>query len=145
MSAVVGVSTDGVRLPIKRDRVVSIARAVLRSERVPDALLSVTFVSNAAIRSLNRKHLKRTGLTDVISTWKVATLTMKATGRGSYCRTRVDKYGFPRGYLMRSKSAFGFATGDLVIADVRPAPPLGASWALSGEIHTVTRARHAAS
>ena len=67
MSAVVGVSTDGVRLPIKRDRVVSIARAVLRSERVPDALLSVTFVSNAAIRSLNRKLLKRTGLTDVIS------------------------------------------------------------------------------
>ena len=52
---------------MSRDRVAAIARAVLRSERVADALLSVTFVSNAAMRSLNRKHLRRTGVTDVIS------------------------------------------------------------------------------
>ena len=61
------VATNGVRLPMSRDRVAAIARAVLRSERVADALLSVTFVSNAAMRSLNRKHLRRTGVTDVIS------------------------------------------------------------------------------
>ena len=67
MSVVVGVSTNGVRLPISRDRVAAVAQAVLRSERVGEALLSVTFVSNAAIRSLNRKHLKRAGVTDVIS------------------------------------------------------------------------------
>jgi len=52
---------------MSRDRVAAIARAVLRSERVPNALLSVTFVSNAAMRSVNRKHLRRTGVTDVIS------------------------------------------------------------------------------
>jgi len=63
----VGVATNGVRLPMSRDRVAAIARAVLRSERVADALLSVTFVSNTAMRSLNRKHLRRTGVTDVIS------------------------------------------------------------------------------
>ncbi len=46
------------------------------------------------------------------------TLQVKCTGRGSYQRTRLDKYGFPRGYLMRSKAVDGFQTGDLVRADV---------------------------
>lgn len=39
-------------------------------------------------------------------------------GRGTYQRTRLDKYGFPRGYLMRKKSVQGFATGDMVKASV---------------------------
>jgi hypothetical protein len=34
--------------------------------------------------------------------------------RGRYQRTRLTKQGFPRGYLTRSKRAFGFQTGDLV-------------------------------
>ncbi|MHB1201306.1 MAG: RNA-guided endonuclease IscB [Polaromonas sp.] len=46
------------------------------------------------------------------------TLTLKATGRGSYQRTRLDKFGFPRGYLMRTKRVKGFGTGDMVRADV---------------------------
>jgi hypothetical protein len=45
-------------------------------------------------------------------------LAIKATGRGTYQRTRVDKYGFPRGYLMRQKAVKGFQTGDLVKAAV---------------------------
>lgn len=45
-------------------------------------------------------------------------LAIKATGRGSYQRTRVDKYGFPRGHLMRQKAVNGFQTGDLVKATV---------------------------
>ena len=61
------ISADGVRIPVSRDRVAAAARAVLRSERVRDALLSITFVSTPAIRSLNRAHLKRRGVTDVIS------------------------------------------------------------------------------
>jgi len=40
------------------------------------------------------------------------------TGRGSYQRTRLNRHGFPRGYLTRSKRAFGFQTGDLVRAVV---------------------------
>ena len=43
---------------------------------------------------------------------------IKAMGRGSYQRTRLDKYGFPRGYLMREKLAFGYQTGDMVKAIV---------------------------
>jgi hypothetical protein len=45
-------------------------------------------------------------------------LAIKATGRGAYQRTRINAYGFPRGYLMREKSAFGFRTGDMVRAEV---------------------------
>jgi 5-methylcytosine-specific restriction endonuclease McrA len=58
------------------------------------------------------------GPTVSLSGWQVPTLNLKATGRGSYCRTRLNRCGFPRGYLMRSKSAFGFATGDHVRAEV---------------------------
>ena len=48
--------------------------------------------------------------------WNVPYLLIKATGRGSYCRTRTDKSGFPRGYMMRVKKIKGFATGDIVQA-----------------------------
>ena len=36
-----------------------------------------------------------------IQDWQQPTLRIKCTGRGSYQRTRLDKYGSPRGYLMR--------------------------------------------
>ena len=45
-------------------------------------------------------------------------LQVRCTGRGNYQRTRVDKYGFPRGYLTRQKRVHGFATGDMVKAVV---------------------------
>jgi probable rRNA maturation factor len=67
MSVAVGVSLDGVRIPMSRDRVARIARSVLRSERVRDAMLSITFVTNDRIRSMNREHLRRDALTDVIA------------------------------------------------------------------------------
>ena len=50
--------------------------------------------------------------------WKHPTLHVKAMGRGSYKRTRSNKYGFPVGYCTRQKKHFGFQTGDLVIADI---------------------------
>jgi 5-methylcytosine-specific restriction endonuclease McrA len=52
------------------------------------------------------------------SNWQTPTLKIQCTGRGSYRRTRLNAFGFPRGYLTRSKSAFGFQTGDLVRAVV---------------------------
>ncbi len=58
------------------------------------------------------------GEVDNVVGWQIPALSIKAMGRGAYQRTRLDKFGLPRGYLMRSKSAFGFATGDIVIADV---------------------------
>jgi len=45
-------------------------------------------------------------------------LYIKAKGRGGHCRTNLDKYGFPRGYLARQKYFFGFQTGDMVKAIV---------------------------
>ena len=53
-----------------------------------------------------------------IENWQCPTLTLKATGRGSYQRTRLNKFGFPRGYLLRTKRVHGFGTGDLVCAEV---------------------------
>lgn len=53
-----------------------------------------------------------------ITAWNKPTLNLKCTGRGSYQRTRLDKFGFPRGYLTRSKSIKGFQTGDMVQAVV---------------------------
>ncbi|MFE7438879.1 hypothetical protein ACFU7X_00170 [Streptomyces chartreusis] len=41
-----------------------------------------------------------------------------ATGRGTYRRTAPDRYGFPRLALPRTKQYFGYATGDLVRANV---------------------------
>jgi 5-methylcytosine-specific restriction endonuclease McrA len=58
------------------------------------------------------------GEVDAVTGWKVPVLRIQCTGRGSYQRTRLTKHGFPRGYLTRSKSAFGFQTGDLVRAVV---------------------------
>lgn len=53
-----------------------------------------------------------------VKDWQMPAISIKATGRGDYQRTRVTASGFPRGYLTRSKKAFGFQTGDLVRAVV---------------------------
>ena len=58
------------------------------------------------------------GPVTAITHWNVPTLTVRATGRGSYQRTRLNRFGFPRGYLMRQKQVQGFQTGDLVQAQV---------------------------
>ena len=58
------------------------------------------------------------GNIEAIQGWKKPTLAIKATGRGSYQRTRLNAYGFPRGYLTRQKRIKGFQTGDMVKAEV---------------------------
>jgi len=58
------------------------------------------------------------GNVEQITGWEIPTLAIKANGRGSYQRTRLTKYGFPRGYLMRQKQIQGFQTGDMVRAIV---------------------------
>jgi hypothetical protein len=55
---------------------------------------------------------------EVLTGWQVPTLEIKATGRGDYCRTKWTKFGFPRGYCMRTKHVHGFRTGDMVRAEV---------------------------
>lgn len=58
------------------------------------------------------------GELEAVTKWRLPALVVKCTGRGSYQRTRLDKYGFPRGYLMRCKRVKGFQTGDVVRANV---------------------------
>ena len=61
-----------------------------------------------------------------VEDWQKPTLAIKATGRGSYQRTRLTAYGFPRGYLMRQKQVKGFQTGDMVKAIVPTGKKIGA-------------------
>jgi hypothetical protein len=58
------------------------------------------------------------GQVNSITGWHKPTLCLKAMGRGSYQRTRLDKFGCVRGYLTRSKNIQGFQTGDMVKAEV---------------------------
>jgi 5-methylcytosine-specific restriction endonuclease McrA len=58
------------------------------------------------------------GQVDALHGWQCPTLAVKAAGRGSYQRTRLDRHGFARGYLLRHKRVHGFQTGDRVIARV---------------------------
>lgn len=77
MSAAIGVSLDGVRIPVSRARVADAVRAVLRAERVRDAMISVAFVRTRDIQRMNRTHLRRDRPTDVIA------FGFRAAGRGS--------------------------------------------------------------
>ncbi|MGA9031267.1 MAG: RNA-guided endonuclease IscB [Sulfuricaulis sp.] len=54
----------------------------------------------------------------LVEGWQQPVFGIKAMGRGSYQRTRLTKFGFPRGYLTRQKQAYGFHTGDMVKATV---------------------------
>ena len=67
MSLAVHVAAEGVRIAVSRQRVTELAEGVLRRERVKNALLSVTFVTDRHIAALNRTHLGHSGPTDVIS------------------------------------------------------------------------------
>jgi hypothetical protein len=50
--------------------------------------------------------------------WQIPTLAIKATGRGSYRRTKLTAHGFPCGHCMRARSLDGFNTGDMERADL---------------------------
>ena len=67
MTRVVQVSTEQVRIPVAREQVRRIAEMVLRAERVTNAVVSVTFVTDTEIAALNWRHLRHRGPTDVIS------------------------------------------------------------------------------
>ena len=53
-----------------------------------------------------------------VAGWTMPIWSAKATGRGSYSRTRANAHGFPRLHLTRTKRHHGFQTGDLVWAVV---------------------------
>ncbi|BAP57750.1 HNH endonuclease [Thioploca ingrica] len=65
------------------------------------------------------------GVVEAVQDWNKPILEINCAGRGRYQRTRLDKFGFPRGYLMRKKSVFGFQTGDIVKAVVTKGKKVG--------------------
>lgn len=125
--------------PARRDKILAYAKRPLRDAAAVNATrwaranaLKATGLpvelSTGGRTKFNRHQLKIpkthaldaacVGEVSAVNGWQKPTLVVKCTGRGSYQRTRLDKYGFPRGYLIRSKKVHGFATGDLVRADV---------------------------
>ncbi|HET9426456.1 MAG TPA: rRNA maturation RNase YbeY [Gemmatimonadaceae bacterium] len=61
------VAVDGVATPLSRARARAVVEGVLRAEKVRRALVSVAFVGDRAITTLNATHLGHRGPTDVIS------------------------------------------------------------------------------
>ncbi len=97
-------------------------------DRLKETELNVHY-STGAVTKFNRKRfgVPKTHALDALcvgmdikppTRTDFPTVQIKCMGRGSYQRTRVNASGFPRGYLMRQKQVFGFATGDLVKATV---------------------------
>ncbi|WP_199847932.1 hypothetical protein [Streptomyces dysideae] len=66
-------------------------------------------------------------------------LVVKATGRGSYARTTPDRFGFPRLRRVRTKQHFGYATGDLVRANM-PTGKWAGTW--TGRISVRANGQH---
>jgi 5-methylcytosine-specific restriction endonuclease McrA len=72
----------------------------------------------------SRLHIPKTHALDAACTgevtkvlhWNIPIQVISCMGRGSYQRTRPDRYGFPRGILSRKKQVDGFQTGDHVKA-----------------------------
>jgi probable rRNA maturation factor len=67
VSFAIDVSSEHVRPPLSRRAIAEVVRQTLRSERVRNALVSVTLLNRRAIARINRTHLGRIGSTDVIS------------------------------------------------------------------------------
>lgn len=124
---------DQVKRPLKDAAAVNVTRWVLFQALHATGLPVVT--GSGGLTKFNRVRLKIpkthaldaacVGHIDVLSDWEKPTLVIKATGRGSYQRTRLNAYGFPRGYLTRQKRIKGFQTGDQVKAEVTKGKKMG--------------------
>lgn len=114
------------KVPLRDAAAVNATRNRLFAELLNTGLPVET--GTGAQTKFNRKHLDipKTHALDAacvgqvayIDNWRQPMLTILATGRGGYQRTRLTAYGFPRGYLTRQKRHFGFQTGDHVRARI---------------------------
>jgi len=67
MAVVVESSAPGQRAPLSAARVEAIVALVLKAEKIPDAVMSVTFHSARVMARMNREQLGHTGATDIIT------------------------------------------------------------------------------
>lgn len=126
------------RNPVRLRRVVAQAKAPLRDAAAVQStrrtlrreldLRTTTLVSSGGRTKWNRVRagLPKSHTLDALAVGESGSITQTVSsvlvagcsGRGTHCRTRSDKHGFPRLRLPRQKRFFGFATGDLVRAVV---------------------------
>lgn len=103
-----------------------------------NALTETKLILRSGLRSLTKRNRDQLNLpdtpaldavclgeVDAVKNWQKPIVVIKATGRGSYQRTRLNRFGFPRGYLMRQKQVHGFQTGDMVKAVVTKGKKIG--------------------
>ncbi len=67
MPVVVESSAPGQRAPLSAARVSALVSLTLKAEGVPDAMISVTFLSSRAMATMNREQLGHAGATDIIT------------------------------------------------------------------------------
>lgn len=67
MSLDIHVATGSDRAALGRQAIADVARIALRSEKVRNALVSITLLDRRGMARLNREHLDHAGATDVIS------------------------------------------------------------------------------
>jgi len=114
------------KAPLKDAAVVNATRWALY--RVLGSTKQPVFTGSGGLTKWNRSRFSvpKTHTLDALCVGQVngvvsypdQVIVAKATGRGSYARTRPDSFGFPRLFLPRVKVVHGFQTGDLVRAKV---------------------------
>jgi probable rRNA maturation factor len=67
MAVEVESSAPGVRAPLSVARVTDLVQLTLKAERIPDAVISVTFLNTRAMARMNREQLGHSGPTDIIT------------------------------------------------------------------------------
>lgn len=116
MSLDVDVSSNGVRSPLSRRRTQQIVQSVLRSEKVRNALVSITFLDRRAMARLNKEYLGHSGPTDVISFgFSRATTTDPVVGDVYVCPDVARENASARGEPVRREITRLVAHGTLHI------------------------------
>ena len=118
--------TERARRPLRDAAAVNATRNALVRELSSFGLPVETGTGGQTKYNRIRLGIPKNHVFDALCVGKVETasidaeslLHVKCSGRGRYSRTLPDAYGFPRAYLPRQKQFFGFATGDMVRADV---------------------------
>ncbi|MCC7052278.1 MAG: rRNA maturation RNase YbeY [Gemmatimonadaceae bacterium] len=67
MAVQVEMSAPGMRAPLSAARVTALVHLTLRAEQVPDAVISVTFLTSRAMARMHREQLGHPGATDIIT------------------------------------------------------------------------------
>ena len=123
----------GAKAPLRDAAAVNSTRWALWSV-LNDASPTVRAASGGRTKwNRNRNGLAKSHTLDALAVGNLDTITeivttvlvAGCTGRGTYTRTRTDRYGFPRLRLPRQKQFFGFGTGDPARAVVQSGKSAG--------------------